>query len=162
MKYKYDFKHTILDGIFIVAFIALWYIIERNFFPNVKPHYGTAVVAISAYIAYAIEDKKKFISFLDENMLFNAFRVQGNIAGREVYVKYANVQSVKAAMIPGYGPWYIKIKTSEYKKVISVPRYFMNHVEMFTTMCDKIQAANPDAEIDLRLLAYLEKHNNKT
>ncbi len=158
MKYKYDFKHTIYDGVFIIAFIVLWYIIERNFFPNIKAHYGTAIFAIVAYIVYAKEDKKKFIAFLDEHIQFNAFRIQGNTAGREIYVKYSNVTSIKAAMIPFYGPWYIKIKTNEYKKAIAVPRYFINHIEMFTTMCDKIKTANPDVEIDTRFLSYLEKH----
>ena len=85
-----------------------------------------------------------------------------NKKGEPIYIRYANIVSVKAIMLPLVGLHYVKIKSNDRAYIIKISRYFKNHVELFSTMINNIKKAKPNMDIDPKLIAYLDRTNQGT
>ncbi len=162
MKYNYDFRFTVLLLVVNELLVIFLSVLSCAFTGD---HYADMIsraLILTAVLFFGTKqlvdcNKRKSITFLDETMYLDGFLMPDNKKGEPIYIRYANIVSVKAIMLPLVGLHYVKIKSNDRAYIIKISRYFKNHVELFSTMINNMKKAKPNMDIDPKLIAYLDR-----
>lgn len=164
MKYKYDYRFTILQVLGTILFAFVFYFLLKDIFnyfgmkASLRPLIITLAATIPTLRAMLQLDRKKAVTILEENLLLQGFRNLGIEKNRDVYVSFEDISTVKAVVVPFFGLLYIKISHAHSKHDVIITRYYENHIEMISALCGKVKSAKPQATIDTRLNLYTEEN----
>lgn len=101
------------------------------------------------------------IELSKEYCKFTSFRVKKVVKPVTITTHYKDISYIKIKPFPFIGFRSVNIKISHYGKIIEISPYYTNRIELFSTLCENVQQYNPDAEIDPRLISYLERKKSK-
>lgn len=97
----------------------------------------------------------RYVEFCDNYVTFNSYRVNKRVYNFNV--KYEDILSLEATMIPVVGIYKVKVNAKNLPANIPVTYCISKHNEMFATLCEKVEKANPKVYIDERIIKHLEK-----
>lgn len=154
---------TFLSFFFTICFVLVFMIpayqmAERS---RMKILIGTMAMCVLFLSEYVPEYLNRKIELSEEYCKFISFRVKRVAKPVTITTHYEDITYVKAKIFPFIGFLSIKIKISHYGKIITVSPYYTDRIEMISILCEKVQQYNPDAEIDPRLISYLERKKSR-
>ncbi len=97
----------------------------------------------------------RYVEFHNNYVTFYSYRVKKKVYNFDV--KYENILNLNATMIPILGIYKVKVKAKNLPADIPVTWCISKHNEMFSILCERVEKANPNVNIDSRIIKQLEK-----
>lgn len=159
MKYRYSRMAIVLQALLIIGILALAIFLCYMSNEDIKYLKKMLVIIpcylITGYFLWSKEYFNRFAEFHDEYITFNSFRISKKV--RDFNVRYEDILSLDAVIIPLLGIYKIKVKCKNIPWQIPVTWCMCNHNELFAKLCLEAESHNPNAYIDPRVIEFLEK-----
>lgn len=158
---KYKFKKIclvflwILSALPAITLLMYFYWIDRDIKFTLKmivTLFGFFTVFISTYSG---EYLNRYVELNENYVTFNSYRIARKV--RHFNVKYEDILSLEATIIPIIGIYKVKVKAKNIPWAIPVTWCISHHKEMFGKLCGNAKKGNPNVYIDERLTEYLAK-----
>ncbi len=158
---KYKFKKICLAFLWLLSIIPAgsllmyFYLIDNDIKWTMKmivTLFGFFTVFISLYSG---EYLNRYVEFNENYVTFNSYRIARKV--RHFNVKYEDILSLEATMIPIIGIYKVKVKAKNVPWSIPVTWCISHHNEMYAKLCKNARKGNPKVYIDDKLIEYLAK-----
>ena len=159
MKFRYSksmlFLQIGLVLLYSAALILFFYSDDKGFRWIIKMTVTVLVFFTAFFSSYIGEYLNRYVEFHDNYVKFNSYRIAGKV--RHINVKYEDILSLEATVIPIIGIYKISVKAKNVPWLIPVTWCISHHKEMYSHLCRHAQKNNPDVFIDERILKRLGK-----
>lgn len=156
MRYKYRKSMYVIQAVMAAAFsYGLIFCMNNDANWNRK-----MIITITGFLAvflslYSGEYFKRYVEFGEEYVTFNSYRIAKKV--RYLNVKYEDILSLEAMMIPFLGIYKVNVKAKNIQWIIPVTYCISKHNEMYARLCSNARKGNPNIYVDERLIKHLKK-----
>lgn len=147
-----------ITAIAVIAFLLYLYVLhDDNGNPFAGRDHNRTTLALPLLLAFYLSIVtdgylKKAVIIEDEYFHFSNFKLlQKRTPVNSVNIRYEDICSIEAKVLPIIGITKIIIKANHYPKKIVLSCLMQRHTELFETFYRKTIQFNPDAYIDKRI-----------
>lgn len=141
----------------LYAIVLLFFLYSKdNDVKELKKMLVTIIGFLTVFFSvYGGEYLNRYVEFNENYVTFNSYRIARKV--RHFNVKYEDILSLEAKMIPIIGIYKVKVKAKNVPWSIPVTWCISHHNEMYAKLCKNARKGNPKVYIDDKLIEYLAK-----
>ncbi len=159
MKYKYKKSMFFFQVALVIlyAIVLLFFLYsEDNDIKWLKKMLVTITGFMTVFFSvYGGEYLNRYVEFNENYVTFNSYRIARKV--RHFNIKYEDILSLEATMIPIIGIYKVKVKAKNVPWAIPVTWCISHHNEMYAKLCKNAREGNPNVYVDDKLIEYLAK-----